>query len=67
MTGRKTSFAIKKIELALNSGFILEALLLNYHLNINLLKLICTHSELTGFSPEKKIKNIINKLYIEID
>ena len=67
MTNKKTISTLKKIETTFNSGFVLEALLENYHLNVDLLKLICSKSELTGFSSEKKIKNIISELSKEID
>ncbi len=67
MTQKKTISTLKKIETTFNKGFVLEALLENYHLNIDLLKLICSRSELTGFDPEKKIKNIISELSKEID
>jgi len=67
MTQRKTTSALKKIESNFNNGFILEALLENYHLNIDLLKLICTKADLPGSDTEKKIKNIVSELSNEID
>ncbi|MEO6303033.1 MAG: hypothetical protein ABIP51_07655 [Bacteroidia bacterium] len=67
MTQKKTNFSLKKIEATYDKGFVLEALLENYHLNVDLLKLICSKSELTGFSSDKKIKNIISELSKEID
>lgn len=67
MTQRKTISALKKIESNFKIGFVLEALLENYHLNIDLLKLICTKSDITECNPDKKIKNIISELSKEID
>ena len=67
MTKGKTTIALKKIESNFKNGFILEALLANYHLNIDLLKLICTRSEVSISSSDKKIKNIIGELSKEID
>jgi hypothetical protein len=66
MTQRKTTSALKKIESNFNNGFVLEALLENYHLNVNLLKLICTKFEITGCD-DKKIKSIVTEISNEID
>ena len=67
MTQRKTTLALKKIESNIKNGFVLEALLQNYHLNIGLLKLICTKSEVKDVDNDKKLKGIINELAKEID
>ncbi len=66
MTERKLVFALKRIEGAFNKGFYLEALLSNYHLNIDLLKLIYSRSGLTRSAEEKKIKVLISELSAEI-
>lgn len=67
MTQRKTTIALKKIESNFNKGYILESLLQNYHLNLDLLKLICTKSEVKGCDANKKLKSIVNELSKEID
>lgn len=67
MTQRKTTAALKKIESIFKNGFVLEALLENYHLNVDLLKLICTKSDVTKNDSNKKIKNLISELSKEID
>ncbi len=67
MTEKKISLELKKIEIASKKGFILEALLANYHLNVDLLKLIYTRSALSGSVNDKKIKAIIAELAVEID
>lgn len=64
MTERKLVFALKRIEGAFNKGFYLEALLSNYHLNIDLLKLIYSKSGKTA--EDKKIKMLISELNEEI-
>jgi hypothetical protein len=67
MTQRKTTLALKKIESNFKNGFVLESLLQNYHLNIGLIKLICTKSEVKDADNDKKLKGIINELANEID
>ncbi|MDO8998336.1 MAG: hypothetical protein Q7W45_01120 [Bacteroidota bacterium] len=67
MTQRKTSLTLKKIETSFNNGFVLEALFKNYHLNLDLIKLICSKSELDTFDADKKIKHIISALSEEIN
>lgn len=67
MTQRKVTAALKNIESAYSKGFYLEALLSNYHLNIDLLKLIYSRSGLTKSLEDKKIKVLISELSAEID
>ena len=67
MTEKKITAELKKIDSTSKKGFILEALLANYHLNVDLLKLIYTRSGLSGSVNDKKIKAIISELCIEID
>ena len=66
MTQRKITATLKKINLTFQNGNSLEALILNYHLNITLIKLICLSSELTGFNKDKKIKKILSELSREL-
>lgn len=66
MTQRKITTALKKIDLTFQNGNSIEALILNYHLNITLIKLICSNSELTGFNKDKKIKKILTELSKEL-
>lgn len=67
MTEKKILLALKNIETTSKKGFILEALLTNYHLNVDLLKLIYTKTELSESANDKKIKAIIAELAVEID
>jgi hypothetical protein len=67
MTQKKVITELKKIETTSKKGFILEALLANYHLNVDLLKLIYTRSALSESANDKKIKAIITELAVEID
>lgn len=67
MTQRKTTIALKKIDSNFNKGYVLESLLQNYHLNVDLLKLICTKSEVKDCDADKKLKSIVNGLAKEID
>ncbi len=67
MTEKKVTAELKKIETASKKGFVLEALLANYHLNVDLLKLIYTRSGLSESADDKKIKAVINELSAEID
>jgi len=66
MTQRKVTAALKKMESAFGKGFYLEALLCNYHLNADLLKLICSRSLISKSTDDKKIKVIISELSTEI-
>ena len=67
MTQKKVTAELKKIETASKKGFVLEALLANYHLNVDLLKLIHTRSGISESADDKKIKAVINELSAEID
>ncbi len=67
MTNRKILLALKKIEVSYADGYVIEALIANYHLNLNLLRFICSVSETIMFKEEKKVKNLIIQLSSEID
>ena len=67
MTNRKILLALKKIEVSYAHGYVIEALIANYHLNLNLLRFICSVSETIMFKEEKKVKNLIIQLSAEID
>lgn len=67
MTNRKILLALKKIEASYADGYVIEALMANYHLNLNLLRFICSVSETIMFKEEKKVKNLIIQLSSEID
>ena len=67
MTNRKILLALKKIEVSYADGYVIEALIANYHLNLNLLRFICSVSETIMFKEEKKVKNLIIQLSAEID
>ncbi len=67
MTQRKILFALKKIELAKQQGFFAEALLKNYHLNLQLLKFIFAHCSVTKSVHNKKVKIIIAELNTELN
>ncbi|MBA2611645.1 MAG: hypothetical protein H0U95_06735 [Bacteroidetes bacterium] len=65
MTEKKVQASLKTIETSYKKGFILEALLANYHLNIDLLKFI--YSKSAKLAEDKKIKVIIAELSSEIE
>ncbi len=67
MTQRKILFALKKIELAKQHGFFAEALLKNYHLNLQLLKFIFAYCSLTKSTQNKKAKILIAELNAELN
>ena len=67
MTNRKILLALKKIEVSYADGYVIEALIANYHLNLNLLRFICSVSDAITFKEEKKVKNLIIQLSAEID
>jgi len=67
MTNRKILLALKKIEVSYADGYVIEALIANYHLNLNLLRFICSVSDAIKFKEEKKVKNLIIQLSEEID
>lgn len=67
MTNRKILMTLKKIEVSYADGYVIEALIANYHLNLNLLRFICSVSDAIKFKEEKKVKNLIIQLSAEID
>jgi hypothetical protein len=67
MTQRKIANSLLTIDACKKHGYILEALLKNYHLNVDLLKFILT-SVKPGYSLEgKKIKTFTREFSGEID
>ena len=66
MTERKISYAYKKIESCKKEGYLLEALIRNYHLNIHLIKYILESSDSTFLIKGKKIKAIVYEFFEQI-
>ena len=66
MTERKILYALNRIKACKEQGFLLEALLKNYHLNLDIIKYILeTCSE--EYSPkDKKIKEIFHQFLEEV-
>ena len=67
MTQRKVLFALKKIELAKQHGFFTEALIKNYHLNLQLLKFIFSYCSTTKSIQDKKTKLLLVELTKELN
>lgn len=66
MTTRKISNSLKKIEVCKENGYVLEALLKNYHLNINLIKLIMMNAKPNYSFKDKKFKEVVREFQNEI-
>lgn len=66
MTERKITYALNRIKTCKEQGFLLEALLKNYHLNLAIIKYILSvNSEV--YSPKgEKIKTVFHKFIDEI-
>jgi hypothetical protein len=66
MTQRKITYALNRINTCKENGFVMEALLKNYHLNLDIIKHILSRYS-TNYSFEgKKIKNIVTDFLEEI-
>ncbi|HOZ86641.1 MAG TPA: hypothetical protein PL029_02735 [Bacteroidia bacterium] len=66
MTERKITYALNRIKTCKENGFVTEALLKNYHLNLDIIKhILSTYSADYSFEG-KKIKNIVNDFLEEI-
>jgi len=66
MTERKIVYALNRIRSCKESGFVMEALLKNYHLNIDLIKYILKTFHVNYSGEGKKIKAVINDFLEEI-
>ncbi len=67
MTQRKISFALKKINESKQQQNFTEALVRNYHLNLELLKYIFSYCCATKSEHNKKISILISQLVNELD
>jgi len=67
MTERKITYAIKKINACKKEGYLLEALLKSYHLNVELMKylLAATHSSYS--TKDKKLKAILHEFITQVN
>jgi hypothetical protein len=66
MTNRKITNSLNKIETCLKNGYVLEALLRNYHLNIDLIKLILINVKPDYSFEGKKFKTVMSEFQHEI-
>lgn len=66
MTERKILYALNRIKSCKEHGFALEALIKNYHLNLDIIKHILSSSIEDYSAKDKKIKMIVNELMEEI-
>lgn len=66
MTEKKISYALNRIRSCKENGFVLEALLKSYHLNLDVIKYILADA-IKGYSfKDKKIKVIVHEFMEEI-
>jgi len=67
MTQRKITFALKKINTSKQQCNYTEALVRNYHLNLDLLKYIFSHCSTTKSEQNKKASVLVEELLNELD
>ena len=67
MTQRKITFALKKINTSKQQCNYTEALVCNYHLNLDLLKYIFSHCSTTKSEQNKKASVLVEELLNELD
>ena len=66
MTEKKITYALNRIKSSKEKGFLLEALLKTYHLNIDIIKHILLSANKDYSFKDKKIKLIVNEFLEEI-
>lgn len=66
MTQKKITYALNRIKSAKENGFLFEALLKTYHLNIDIIKHILLNANKDYSFKDKKIKLIVNEFLEEI-
>jgi hypothetical protein len=67
MTERKITYALKKIAACKEEGYLLEALLKSYHLNVDLIKYLLSATD-SGFSvKDRKLKAIVHAFMAQVD
>jgi hypothetical protein len=67
MTQRKITFALKKINSSKQQGNYTEALIKNYHLNLNLIKYIFNNCSATKSTQNKKFRVLVEELIDELN
>ena len=67
MTEKKITYALSRIKACKENGYPLEALLKNYHLNIDLLKFIYATAAPGHSFADKKIKTIVAEFIKELN
>lgn len=67
MTERKIAYALNRIKLCKEQGFYLEALIKNYHLNVDLIKFMLSNAIPKYSAKDKKIKVIVREFLKEIE
>lgn len=66
MTQRKITFALKKINASKLQNNYTEALVRNYHLNLDLIKYIFAHCSSTKSEQNKKVSVLVSELLNEL-
>lgn len=66
MTEKKVTYALNRIKTCKEKGFILEALLRTYHLNVELIKYILSTCSEDYLVKDKKIKAIFHRFEEEV-
>lgn len=67
MTERKIVYALNRIKSCKEQGFYLEALIKNYHLNVDLIKFMLSNAVPKYSAKDKKIKVIVQEFLKEIE
>jgi len=67
MTERKIVYALSRIKSCKEQGFYLEALIKNYHLNVDLIRFMLSNAISKYSTKDKKIKVIVQEFLKEIE
>ena len=66
MTEKKVAYALSKIKSCKEKGFMMEALLRTYHLNVELIKYILSTCSEDYLVKDKKVKAVFNRFLEEV-
>lgn len=67
MTQKKITAIQKSIEVAFKNGYHLQALLMNYHLNLDIMRFMITNANKSYSFEDKKLKLITREFQYEIE